>query len=108
MGIVRHGRAGLRLAVPGRGVVTVMTVEPGDVYGWSAVVPPYRATSTVLAIDAVDALVFPAVELRDLLGRDPEAAAGLHAALLGVLARRLTATRLQLLDLFATQPAGFP
>ncbi len=106
MGVVRRGRAGLRLAIPGRGVTTLMTVERGDVYGWSAVVPPYRSTSTVRAIEGLEALVFPAAELRAQLATDPEAAAAIYAAVLRVLGRRLTATRLQLLDLFATEPAG--
>jgi CRP-like cAMP-binding protein len=104
LGIVRHGRAGLRLAIPGRGVTTLMTVEPGDVYGWSAVVPPYRSTSTVRAIVGLEALAFPAAELRAQLAQDPEAAAAIYAAVLRVVARRLTATRLQLVDLFAHQP----
>ena len=49
--IVLEGRVALRLLVPERGAVTVMTVEPGDVVGWSALVPPYRATSTAVAVE---------------------------------------------------------
>src|SRR3989304_1146259 len=45
-GLARSGRVALRLHVPGRGQVTILTVEPGDIYGWSAIVPPYRSTST--------------------------------------------------------------
>lgn len=105
LGIVRYGRAALRLAVPGRGVTTVMTVEPGDAFGWSAVVPPFRATSTVVAVDPLEFVVFPAGELRAAIDRDEDLAAAVYRALLAVVARRLTATRLQLLDLFAVDPA---
>jgi CRP-like cAMP-binding protein len=104
LGIVRRGRAALRLAVPGRGTTTVMTVEPGDALGWSAVVPPYPATSTVVAVEPLEAAVFAADSLRAALRHDDELAAAIHEALLRVVARRLTATRLQLLDLFAVDP----
>ena len=76
-GVLVSGLLGMQTLVPGRGTVTLMTVEPGDVYGWSALVPPHRSTSTVLGIEPGEALVFDAAELRDLLrddespGRDP-------------------------------------
>src|SRR5665811_729910 len=45
-GILDHGRVALRTLVPERGDITILTVEPGDVYLWSALVPPFRASST--------------------------------------------------------------
>ena len=35
------GRVALRVRVPERGPPTILTVEPGDVVGWSALVPPF-------------------------------------------------------------------
>ena len=55
LGVVVSGRVALRTLVPERGDVTILTVEPGDIYGWSAIVPPYRATSTAIAIEPVSA-----------------------------------------------------
>ena len=49
LGIVTSGRVALRMRLPGRLPITVMTVEPGDIVGWSAVLAPYRATSTFAA-----------------------------------------------------------
>jgi CRP/FNR family cyclic AMP-dependent transcriptional regulator len=71
LGIVASGRLGLRLLVPDRGPITILTVEPGDVFGWSA-------------------------------ERDDDLAAAIHPRLLKLVARRLDATRLQLLDLFGS------
>src|SRR6188472_117760 len=65
LGIVTSGRLALRLMVPERGPMTVLTVEPGDLFGWSAVVPPYDSTSTVVAIEPTTAVVFPAAALRE-------------------------------------------
>lgn len=100
LGIVRRGRLALRLAVPGRGPVTILTVEAGDVFGWSAVVAPYRSTSTVVAIEPSEALVFDAAPLRRVLDEETNLAAVVYSRLLAIVARRLVATRLQLLDLF--------
>ena len=64
------GRVALRTLVPERGMVTILTVEPGDVVGWSAVVPPHRATSTGIAIEPVTLLELPGERLRQLLRAD--------------------------------------
>ena len=100
LGIVRSGRLALRLAVPGRGPTTVLTVEPGDLFGWSALVPPYRSTSTVVAVEPAQVVVFDAAALRAALAEDPELAAAIYPRVLRAVARRLEGTRLQLLDLF--------
>ena len=62
--ILLGGRIALRTLVPERGMVTILTIEPGDVWGWSAIVPPYRATSTVVAIEPIDSLVFEGASIR--------------------------------------------
>ena len=59
MSIVMAGRVALRTLVPERGMVTILTVETGDIVGWSAVVPPHRATSAGIAIEAVTLLELP-------------------------------------------------
>jgi len=102
-GILVSGLLGMQTLVPGRGTVTLMTVEPGDVYGWSALVAPHRSTSTVLGIEPGEALEFDAADLRDLLRDDDALAATLYPRLLQSLGRRLTATRFQLLDLYARE-----
>ena len=101
LGIVARGRVALRLRVPERGPTTILTVEAGDVIGWSAVVPPYRATSTVIALLPTDLVRIDGPALREALDADPVLAAAVYPALLRAMARRLTGTRLQLLDLFA-------
>lgn len=104
-GIVLRGRVGLRMRVPERGMVTILTVEPGDIVGWSAVVPPYRATSTAVTIEPTEIALFEGAHLRDELGRDSRLAAEFYPLVLRAVSRRLQGTRLQLLDLFAQQSA---
>lgn len=100
LGIVRSGRVALRLRVPERGPTTILTIEPGDVVGWSAVVSPHRSTSTVVALIPTEVLLIDGAALRSELMADAELAAAVYQPLLEALSRRLTATRLQLLDLF--------
>jgi CRP-like cAMP-binding protein len=103
LGIVLAGRIALRMLVPERGMITILTVEPGDIVGWSAVVPPYRGTDDAVAIEPVRLLQFPGEALRLLLRADAVLAASLYPRLLQAVGRRLAATRLQLLDLFARE-----
>jgi CRP-like cAMP-binding protein len=95
------------LRVPERGPTTILTLEAGDVIGWSALLPPHRATSTVIALEASELILMDGEDLRAELAADPELAAAVYSALLEALARRLVATRQQLLDLFA-QPVCEP
>jgi CRP-like cAMP-binding protein len=101
MAIIVEGRVALRLRVPERGQVTILTVEPGDVLAWSALVPPYRATSTATTIVETVMARFDAVTLRDALRDDETLAAELYPVVLRAVARRLAGTRQQLLDLFS-------
>jgi CRP/FNR family cyclic AMP-dependent transcriptional regulator len=103
LAIVLSGRVALRTLVPERGMVTILTVERGDVVGWSAIVPPHRASSTAIAIEPVKLLVLPGDGLRNLLRSDHALAASVYPRVLQTVARRLAATRLQLLDLFARE-----
>jgi CRP-like cAMP-binding protein len=106
LGLVISGRIALRLALPGGQDRTILTVDPGDVYGWSAVMPPAIATSTGIAVAPSRAILFDGNELRTALAIDCELAAAVYQRLLESVVRRLTATRMQLLDLY--RPASEP
>jgi CRP/FNR family cyclic AMP-dependent transcriptional regulator len=106
LSIVLSGRVALRTLVPERGMVTILTVEPGDVVGWSSLVPPHRATSTGIAIEPVVLVELPGERLRNMLRSDPVLAASLYPRVLQAVSRRLAATRMQLLDLFAREEWG--
>jgi CRP-like cAMP-binding protein len=102
-GVLIKGRVALRTLVPERGDVTILTVEPGDVYLWSSLVPPYRASSTGVAIEAIEAIVFDGPALRTALREDCELAGAIYPRVLVAVQRRLHATRVQMLDLFAAE-----
>lgn len=101
MGILISGRLALRTLVPERGPVTILSVEPGDIFGWSAVLADTKAQSTVVATERSQALVIEGTKLRAALKDDHALAVSLYPRVLQAVARRLRQTRLQLLDLFA-------
>jgi CRP-like cAMP-binding protein len=88
-------------------MLTVLTVEPGDIFNWSGLVAPYRSTSTLVAVEPVAAVLFDAAALREAVAADAVLGSFVYPRLLRAVARRLGATRLQLLDVFASQ-AGEP
>ena len=71
LGVVVRGRVALRLRVPERGPTSILTVEEGDIIGWSVVVPPHRATSTVVALVPTELLLIDGTALRAALDADP-------------------------------------
>ena len=106
LGIIIDGRAALTEHVAGRGSVTLMSAEAGDVFGWSSLIPPYRATATVVSLEPVKAIAIDAAELRTEIASNCELAAGIYPRVLEALSRRLSATRQQLLDLYSTEQRG--
>lgn len=101
--IVLSGRIALRMLVPERGQVTIMTVEPGDVVGWSALLSPHRATCHAVAIEDTELLALRGDDLRAMLRADHALASNVYPRVLQAVARRLAATRYQLLDLMAKE-----
>jgi CRP-like cAMP-binding protein len=103
-GVVLSGRIALRLAAPGAAERTLITVDEGDVFGWSALLPSPVASATGITVGSTRVLLFERERLAAAMAADCELAAALHQRVLLAVARRLHATRLQLLDLYS--PVG--
>jgi len=101
--LIAAGHVGLDMLVPGRGQVRVLTLGPGEVLAWSAVVGNHGATATGVATDDVRAIVFPDDALLNLCQTDHDVGYLVMRELAKAISRRLVATRLQSLDLFEEQ-----
>src|SRR5215216_1729211 len=85
--VVRTGHArAVREHADGR-QITLATFGPGDIFGELAMFDDERRSATVEAVDALDVLGIPGVDMRALLARHPEIAVKLVIA----LGRRLRA-----------------
>jgi CRP/FNR family transcriptional regulator, cyclic AMP receptor protein len=99
--LIRQGQVALDTTVPGRGQVVVQTLGPGDLLGWSWLIPPYRWHFGARAVDAVEATVFDAEQLKALADQDPQLGYLLTKQLLAAVLERLQSTRARLLDLYS-------
>lgn len=92
----------VQLSVDQRGAdLAVASVGPGELLGWSWLVPPHRWDFDAGSAGGATLVRVPAEVLHAVMRDDPRDAAALDAEMLGVLSRRLRDTRIQLLDLFA-------
>jgi CRP/FNR family cyclic AMP-dependent transcriptional regulator len=96
LSLLIRGRVVLSEHIPGRGSVALVTAEAGDVFGWTALMPPFRATSTVIAIGPVRVLAFDGARLRAAVRSDVALAASVYEQVLEAVARRLLAMRREL------------
>lgn len=100
--LVGIGHVALDMTVPARGTTRLLTVGPGEMLAWSALLGNARMTATATAVDDVELFEFSGAELRRWCETDPSFGYRWMRQLSTALAERLLATRLQLLDLFTT------
>ncbi len=98
--LIRAGYVTLSVRAGARGSVEIQTVGPGEVVGWSWLVAPHRWHFEARAREVVSAIAFAAAWLREQAERDHHFGDFLLRHVVDVLAGRLTATQLQLLDLY--------
>jgi len=98
--VIRHGRVALETFVPARGSVTIETIDPGEVVGWSWLFAPYRWHFDARALGLVRATQFDASCLRAKCEQDPAFGYDLITRFTQVLIERLQWTRLRLLDVY--------
>lgn len=98
--LVRSGLVALETYVPNRGAVTVVTCGPGEIVGWSWLVPPHRWRLTARVVDGVRAVEFDGACLRTKCEQIPALGYDLLSRFAGDLADHLTAAYMQVLDIY--------
>jgi CRP-like cAMP-binding protein len=101
--LIRHGKIAVEISSPGRGRMTIATLGPGEVMGWSWLVPPYRKASDGRAVELTRATAFDGACIRKKCEEDPRLGYELLKRFAHVIGERLHATRLQLLDVYGTR-----
>ena len=99
--LVRQGKVAVQLFGPDRGAITIQTLGEGEVLGWSWLIPPYRWHFAAQAVELTRALSLDGKCLRGKCDEDRELGYELLRRFAVVMAERLEATTLQLLDLYA-------
>jgi CRP/FNR family cyclic AMP-dependent transcriptional regulator len=98
--VIRRGRVALELFVPGRGPLTIETVDEGEAVGWSWLFPPYAWHFDARAVTPIRAVAVDGVCLREKCDVDPALGYELMRRFSAVLLDRLNATRIRLADLY--------
>jgi CRP/FNR family transcriptional regulator, cyclic AMP receptor protein len=98
--VVRHGMVAVEAFAPPRGSVSIETIGPGDVLGWSWLFPPYRSRFDARAIGGVRATAFDGACLREKCDADPALGYDLMGRFAQIVIERLQATRIRLLDVY--------
>lgn len=100
--LILEGRVAIDKHVPGRGRVTLLTLGPSEIFGWSAVVPVIGTrTATARAVAPTRAVTFDSVALQQACDEDHDLGYLVYRRLTNIIAGRLSATRLQLLDMYS-------
>lgn len=102
--LLLEGKVALETHAPGR-TLRIQTLGPGDELGWSSVLSPVRKQFQARALEPVRALAFDGARLLEACNSDCGFGLALMRRVLGIVAERLQATRVQLLDLYK-KPAG--
>ncbi|MGX5210923.1 cyclic nucleotide-binding domain-containing protein [Streptomyces violaceus] len=106
--IVRTGTVALDLRVPGRRAAVVESLGYGELIGWSWHFPPYVWHLGAEAMSPVRAYEFDAEAVRAMCAQDAEFGRAIAAWVGRVVADRLHASRIRLLDLYAPYGSGSP
>jgi CRP-like cAMP-binding protein len=100
-----QGAVTLEMCVPGRGCMNLLTLGPGDLVAWSALLGSGVMTTGAHVVEPGRLLALDGGAVLALCEADHELGYHLMRRVALSLSNRLVATRLQLLDLFSTESA---
>lgn len=99
--LIVAGEIGLEMCVPARGCTRILTLGPGDLLAWSSLLGEGKMTAGAIALSPAKLLAASAPDIGALCQSDREFGYELMRGVALALSKRLVATRLQLLDLYA-------
>ena len=99
--LIFQGKLALEVATPEKPHLTIQTIGPGEVLGWSWLVPPYLWRFDARALKPTRVLAIDGAAFRHTLATHPEHGYQFLVRLLPIIAQRLENTQIQLLDIHA-------
>ena len=95
---VLEGKVALEVFAADRMRITIQTVGPGEVIGWSWLAPPHRWSLDAIAVKPTHAVVLEAAPLRARFAEHPAEGYEFLLRLVPVLASRIQGMEMQLLE----------
>jgi CRP/FNR family transcriptional regulator, cyclic AMP receptor protein len=96
--LVREGKLAIEVFAAERGALTILTVGPGEVLGWSWLVLPFRWKFDACALESTRTIALDGKCLQTKAEQDHHLAYEVLRRIAQVMEGRLHATRLQLMD----------
>jgi CRP-like cAMP-binding protein len=100
--IIKEGRVAVELQIGEEEPIVIETLDPGEVLGWSWIFPPYKWQFDARSMDAVQAVAMDARCIRGKLDDNPRLGYWTMKQFSKILMGRLSASRLQMMDIYAT------
>jgi len=100
--MIREGHVAIESFLPGQGKVSIQTLGPGEVFGWSWIIPPYTYDFDARVLEPSRIIALDAVCLRQKCEDDVALGYDLLRRFSAVMVARLRETRMRLLDLYGT------
>jgi CRP-like cAMP-binding protein len=98
--VIRHGSVAVASITPHEGLVVIQTVGAGEVLGWSWLLPPYRWHFGAYATEPTSVVAIDAGAVRARAEQDPAFGYEVMRRFAQVMASRLEATHLQLMNVY--------
>ena len=100
--LILSGTVALEITTPGR-LFRIQTIGEGEELGWSSLLAKVNKQFQARSLEPVRAFAFDGARLRGTCDENPEFGYLISRKVLEVVAERLSATRLQLLDVYANK-----
>ena len=96
------GSVSLEICAAGAGCKQILTLAPGELLGWSSVLEQFSYTARARAVADTRLVEINIAQLLAMCDRDPLFGYTLMRQVALALAKRLSATRMQLLNVYGT------
>jgi len=100
--LVMHGRIALELMSPGTGALVLESAGDGEVLDWPWLIPPYQWLYDARAVERTSVVSLDSACLRGKCDADPQLGYQFMQRVAQVMADRLLAARIRLLDLYGS------
>ena len=101
--LVVDGNVSLEICAAGAGCTQILTLGPGELLGWSSVLEQLSYTARARALNTTRVVALNVAQLLTICERDPQFGYELMRRTALALAKRLSATRMQLLNVYGPQ-----
>jgi CRP-like cAMP-binding protein len=101
--LIQAGEVVIEMDVPDYGWVTLLSIGPGHLFGWSSLFPLRRKMARARVLNPIRAIVIDANQLRDLFRTDHELERAIMNRIAVVIADRVRTSRMQLAQTLASR-----